>query len=69
MKQGIGWMYQILPYLEEGAIQGIVRQAQLGENPIALYNCPSRRGITISNNDNWGDGLRVSLVDYAAESI
>lgn len=66
LKQGIGWMFQVLPYLEEGAVHGIVRQAQLGENPIPLYNCPSRRGVTISSNDNWGDGLRVSLVDYAA---
>jgi prepilin-type N-terminal cleavage/methylation domain-containing protein/prepilin-type processing-associated H-X9-DG protein len=66
MKQGIGWMYQILPYLEEGAIKNIVRQADLAENPIPLYNCPSRRGVTFSDNDNFGDDIRVSLVDYAA---
>jgi prepilin-type N-terminal cleavage/methylation domain-containing protein/prepilin-type processing-associated H-X9-DG protein len=66
MKQGIGWMFQILPYLEEGAIKSIVRQADLAKNPIALYNCPSRRGVTITQNTNFGDGIQVSLVDYAA---
>jgi prepilin-type N-terminal cleavage/methylation domain-containing protein/prepilin-type processing-associated H-X9-DG protein len=67
LKQGIGWMYQILPYLEEGAIKDIVTRADLGKNPIPLYNCPSRRGITVTQNKNYGDeSIQVSLVDYAA---
>ena len=52
-------MYQILPFLEEGAVAGIVQQSQLQSTPIALYNCPSRRGITFNPT---GGG---SLVDYA----
>ena len=28
-KQGLGWAYQILPYLEEGAVQGLVKQVEL----------------------------------------
>jgi len=47
LEQGLGWMYQILPFLEEGAITGLIRNDQIGPNPIALYNCPSRRGITM----------------------
>lgn len=67
LKQGIGWMFQILPFLEEGAVGTITRQADLSKNPIPLYNCPSRRGITMSNNSNYGDeSVTVSLVDYAA---
>jgi len=67
LKQGLGWMFQILPFLEEGAISTITRQADLSKNPIPLYNCPSRRGITMSNNTNYGDdSVTVSLVDYAA---
>ena len=46
LEQGLGWMYQILPHLEEGAVTGIVKQAQLQSSPISLYNCPSRRGVT-----------------------
>jgi len=67
LKQGIGWMFQILPYLEENSVSNIVRQADLSKNPIPLYNCPSRRGVTLSNNTNFGsDSVAVSLVDYAA---
>jgi prepilin-type N-terminal cleavage/methylation domain-containing protein/prepilin-type processing-associated H-X9-DG protein len=60
-EQGLGWMYQILPFLEEGAIKGISQQAQLQINPIPLYNCPSRRGVTFQPSAGGG-----SLVDYAA---
>ncbi len=60
LKQGIGWMYQILPYLEEGAIKNIVLQEDLQKNTIPLYTCPSRRAPT--RHPVTG----ISLVDYAA---
>ena len=60
LTQGVGWMFQILPFLEEGAIAGIAQQAELRKNPIPLYNCPSRRGPTFVGGI---DG--ASLVDYA----
>ena len=60
LEQGLGWMYQILPYLEEGAVKDVVNTAQLKTIPIPLYNCPSRRGVTFSPSSG------VSLVDYAA---
>jgi prepilin-type N-terminal cleavage/methylation domain-containing protein/prepilin-type processing-associated H-X9-DG protein len=59
LEQGLGWLYQILPYLEEGAVKGIVKLTDLKKAPIPLYNCPSRRGVTIGENG-------ASLVDYAA---
>jgi prepilin-type N-terminal cleavage/methylation domain-containing protein/prepilin-type processing-associated H-X9-DG protein len=66
MEQGLGWMYQILPYLEEGALKGIIHQdpdpatGQLGikDQIVALYNCPSRRSPIIGPTG-------VALVDYA----
>jgi prepilin-type processing-associated H-X9-DG protein len=58
-RQGLGWMYQILPYLEEGALQGLIRQADLQQQLIALYNCPSRRAL--ARHPQSG----VSLIDYA----
>ncbi|HVT28199.1 MAG TPA: DUF1559 domain-containing protein [Lacipirellulaceae bacterium] len=60
LEQGLGWMYQILPFLEEGAVKDIVNTAQLTKIPIPLYNCPSRRSVTFSPTSG------VSLVDYAA---
>ncbi|MGL4511646.1 MAG: DUF1559 domain-containing protein [Lacipirellulaceae bacterium] len=60
LKQGLGWMYQILPYIEEVSAKSIVRQDQLQTIAVALYNCPSRRGVTFAP----GDG--ASLTDYAA---
>ncbi|MEN0109907.1 MAG: DUF1559 domain-containing protein [Planctomycetota bacterium] len=44
--QGLGWGYQILPFLEEGAIRDIVTQDELNAVSIGIYNCPSRRGLT-----------------------
>jgi prepilin-type N-terminal cleavage/methylation domain-containing protein/prepilin-type processing-associated H-X9-DG protein len=66
LEQGLGWMYQILPYLEEGALTNIIHQdpdpatGQLGikEQLIPLYNCPSRRAPIIGP-------AGVALVDYA----
>ena len=60
LEQGLGWMFQILPFLEESAVQGIAQQTDLQTHPIPLYNCPSRRGVTFTPNGG------ASLVDYAA---
>jgi prepilin-type N-terminal cleavage/methylation domain-containing protein/prepilin-type processing-associated H-X9-DG protein len=58
-EQGLGWMYQILPYLEEGAIKGIIRNDDLAQQIIALYNCPSRRNLARLPDSGF------SLIDYA----
>jgi prepilin-type N-terminal cleavage/methylation domain-containing protein/prepilin-type processing-associated H-X9-DG protein len=59
-EQGLGWMFQILPYMEEGGVHGIIRSAQLRDIPIALYNCPSRRTAAFHPD------TQNALVDYAA---
>jgi hypothetical protein len=56
-KQGLGWLFQILPYLEEQAVSDINTQAEIRQHVIPLYNCPSRRNAAKLNN--------VALVDYA----
>jgi prepilin-type processing-associated H-X9-DG protein len=61
LEQGLGWMFQILPYLEEGAVANLYRTQLIERTVIPLYNCPSRRGPTLSQ----GSTPR-SLVDYAA---
>lgn len=59
LEQGLGWMFQILPYLEEQAVANVSRTNQIEKLGIPLYNCPSRRKMTFSNEGR-------ALVDYAA---
>ena len=66
-KQGLGWAYQILPYMEEGAIKGITTNDQLQGKVISQYICPSRRTASMAETtaNNVG-GKFVFLADYAA---
>src|SRR5436190_11198046 len=63
-KQGAGWPFQILPYLEGSTIQNqrgansAQMQALIEQSPVELYFCPSRRRIARQQG-------RV-LIDYAA---
>jgi len=60
-KQGLGWAFQILPFLEEQAVHDITTTAQIQGVAIKMYNCPSRRGPTQYTNDPF-----AWLTDYAA---
>jgi prepilin-type N-terminal cleavage/methylation domain-containing protein/prepilin-type processing-associated H-X9-DG protein len=60
-KQGLGWAYQILPYLEQGAVKNITKTSQIAETYVGMYNCPSRRGPTQYSGD-----LKAYLTDYAS---
>jgi prepilin-type N-terminal cleavage/methylation domain-containing protein/prepilin-type processing-associated H-X9-DG protein len=51
-KQGLGWAYQILPYLEEGALKNLVTTKELVAASVPIYLCPSRRPDTIIHNTN-----------------
>jgi prepilin-type N-terminal cleavage/methylation domain-containing protein/prepilin-type processing-associated H-X9-DG protein len=64
-KQGLNWTYQILTYLEEGAVHGIVTQAQLQTAVVPLYVCPSRRSAGTRASAN-GVATTFFPVDYAA---
>lgn len=55
---GMGWGYQVLPYIEELGIHAITTQAQIETTFVPMYFCPSRREG--SKQDN-----RV-LMDYAS---
>lgn len=63
-KQGAGWPFQILPYLEGSTIQNqrgannAQMQAMIEQSPIPFYFCPSRRRVARQQQ-------RV-LMDYAA---
>ena len=58
-RMGLGWGFQILPYLEEQALHDLKSGAQIRATPVPLYNCPSRRSVTKNNNN-------VVLTDYAS---
>ena len=78
--KGYGWMVQILPYVENQALQNISKGYGAGDQardrivratPVSLYNCPSKRGGvvisfngTAANPDACQDGC--ALTDYAA---
>jgi prepilin-type N-terminal cleavage/methylation domain-containing protein/prepilin-type processing-associated H-X9-DG protein len=65
-QMGIGWGYQLLPYLEEGALHGINRSRQLRDVVVPIYICPSRRGVTRGNSGTteFGDLGNPVLSDY-----
>ena len=62
-KQGLGWGYQILPYLEQGAMRDITSQVALREVSVSIFACPSRGGG--SRRGVNGDGTSTVLTDYA----
>jgi prepilin-type N-terminal cleavage/methylation domain-containing protein len=65
-QQGLGWAYQILPYLEEDALHGITTQDQLQAATVTLYVCPSRRSASQAQTTANVEGKQVFLIDYAA---
>ena len=64
-KQGLGWAYQILPYIEGTSLQGITNQTALDETVMDMVNCPSRRGPT-RYTDPVNPEPGPYLMDYAA---
>ncbi|MDA0659354.1 MAG: DUF1559 domain-containing protein [Planctomycetota bacterium] len=56
--QGLGWAFQILPYLEEGAVQNIRSQVDLDNTFVPLYQCPARSARRYK-------GVGSVLMDYA----
>jgi prepilin-type N-terminal cleavage/methylation domain-containing protein/prepilin-type processing-associated H-X9-DG protein len=63
-KQQIGWMVQILAFLEESPVQDIQNEMVLRSKPIACYFCPSRRGPTTKPHA-YGGG-QAAMNDYCA---
>ncbi len=66
--QGMGWPFQILPYIEGQNASNSADQVTLDSISMPVMNCPSRRGPTraaISNNPN-GLTSYPYLMDYAA---
>lgn len=62
-KQGLGWAFQILAFMEEGTLRGLTTQDQLNKAFVSMYYCPSRRKPTQQGASGvspiWG-------IDYAS---
>jgi prepilin-type N-terminal cleavage/methylation domain-containing protein/prepilin-type processing-associated H-X9-DG protein len=58
-RMGLGWGFQILPFLEEQALHNIRSSEQMRATVVPLYNCPSRRNVTTNTNGSV-------LTDYAS---
>ena len=61
-RMGLGWAFQILPYMEEESLHSITTSAQMREVVVPMYNCPSRRSAT---RVAYGDES-IILMDYAS---
>jgi prepilin-type N-terminal cleavage/methylation domain-containing protein/prepilin-type processing-associated H-X9-DG protein len=59
-KQSVGWAYQLLPYVEQGALYRLSTDINvIGANPVSVYSCPSKRELKMGP---WGH----YLMDYAS---
>src|SRR5262245_48908953 len=62
-RQGLGWAFQILPYIEETAAYQITKNDDLQKVVIPLYVCPSRRPPRTGYSVAFG-GV-IAFLDYA----
>jgi prepilin-type N-terminal cleavage/methylation domain-containing protein/prepilin-type processing-associated H-X9-DG protein len=65
-KMGLGWAYQILPYMEQDSLHNITSAAQMASTVVPLYICPSRRGVTTNLVERGGVEFAAVLTDYAS---
>ena len=63
--QGLGWAFQILPYIEGQAQHSIKTQVELDNVSLPMVNCPSRRPPTRNFTVNVTPPEAPYLIDYA----
>lgn len=64
-RQGLGWGYQLLPFIEETAASQLTTSPQLADVVVPIYVCPSRRQATSLWSNNF-TGVFLAPMDYAA---
>jgi len=65
-RQGLGWGFQILPYIEETAAYQLTTSQDLQQVVVSTYVCPSRRlpHTGVSQTAGWA-GEFIAFIDYA----
>jgi prepilin-type N-terminal cleavage/methylation domain-containing protein/prepilin-type processing-associated H-X9-DG protein len=61
-KEGLGWGYQLLPYIEETSAYSLTKMEDLQNVVVKIYVCPSRRAAKSSWSPDFGV---VATMDYA----
>lgn len=62
-KQGLGWAFQLLPYIEQTAAYQINRTIDLQQVVMSLYTCPSRRPASTTFSTAFN--AIIAPMDYA----
>lgn len=53
--QDWGWMYQILPYIEQDHLWKTLSDDEIRARPVKIYQCPSRRGPMVFDGRAMAD--------------
>jgi hypothetical protein len=66
--QSWGWMYQILPFIEQNNLWANKSDFEIAETPVFMYICPSFRGPIIRPYSQNGDTVTTqhAMNDYIA---
>jgi prepilin-type N-terminal cleavage/methylation domain-containing protein/prepilin-type processing-associated H-X9-DG protein len=62
-KQGLGWAFQLLPYIEQTSAYQITKTIDLQQVVMPLYTCPSRRPAATTYSAQFN--AIIALMDYA----
>jgi prepilin-type N-terminal cleavage/methylation domain-containing protein len=65
-KQGLGWQFQILPYLEGTQVYNVKTEREVMDIVVPWIYCPSKRGPTRWSGIDARTGVSPYLNDYAA---
>ena len=66
-KMGLGWGYQLLEYLEEGALSDVVTTEQVRAASVPVYICPTRGPrVHISRKEDGGEDIPTVMCDYGS---
>jgi prepilin-type N-terminal cleavage/methylation domain-containing protein len=63
-KQGLGWMFQILPFIEQNAVYALRTQSELERQVISSYFCPSRAAVRRQGDRVLNDYAGVTPDDF-----